>query len=246
MTRYGDILVKESEAQQMMYDYLKQFGYTKATAFELAKDRSNGGTLLYKLFKPTDAELISHVYYVEDESYRIPLAIRTVAIKGEKVLLYMGLMSLKDKMKHGVVDDKTTTAGGITSKGKLLGKSFLEGLEELFNKVNSPAPRFTTNPSNRNQVIPIGYDLSTPEDMTPDLFSTWMQRNYPTEFGDTEFRDAFQRMLDQLQWTPEKDSAYKKVVEYSKGRDFSKFMYDTEPSEFNRYYHIGNLSLIHI
>ena len=128
--------MSEEDAQQMIYQYLKRFGYNPIQAFPKAAFRSGGGTLLFKLFKPE--KMVSYVYFVEDEGVKHPLAVRTVAIKGGKVLLYMGLVSMKDKMKHAPESDSMETTareGGLTERGRLMGESFFSQVQKLINKL---------------------------------------------------------------------------------------------------------------
>jgi len=239
--KYGFDLMTEDEAQQMVYQYLKRFGYNPVQAFPKAAFRGDGGTLLFKLFKPE--KMFSYVYYAEDEGIKHPLAVRTVATKGNRVLLYMGLTSMKDRMKHKPEKNSMKTSGrkgGMTERGKLMGKPFFSQIQELIRRLKLNPVQFTVNPANRNQTIPVGYNLTADEDMTGETQSRWLRANYPELYKNGEFKRMEQRILDDLQWTPEKDKAYKNVLKYSGGIDFSSFMYENEPSEFDRYIHVAN------
>lgn len=240
--KYGFDLMTEEEAQQMVYQYLKRFGYNPIQAFPKAAFRGDGqGTLLFRLFEPE--KIMSHVYYVEDEGVRHPLAIRTVATKAGRILLYMGLVSMRDKMKHKPEKNSMDTSGrkgGMTESGLLMGKPFFSQIQELTRMLKLPAIQFTVNPANRNQPVPVGYNLSADEDMTGETQSKWLRANYPELYKNGEFRRKEQQILDNLQWTPKKDEAYRKILEYSKGINFSKFMYENEPESFNKYIHVAN------
>jgi len=239
--KYDIEIMSEEEAQQMIYQYLKRFGYNPIQAFPKAAFRSGGGTLLFKLFKPE--KMVSYVYFVEDEGIKHPLAVRTVAIKGGKVLLYMGLVSMKDKMKHAPESDSMETTGrkgGMTERGRLMGKPFFSQIQELIDRLKMNPIPFTVSPSNRSQPIPVGYNLTTDDAMTPESQSQWMKANYPELYKNGQFRRQEKEILDKLQWTPEKDEAYKKILKYSAGINFTKFMYENEPDSFKRYIHVAN------
>ena len=136
--KYDIEIMSEEEAQQMIYQYLKRFGYNPIQAFPKAAFRGDGGTLLFKIFNPE--KMVSYVYFVEDEGVKHPLAVRTVAIKGDKVLLYMGLVSMKDRMKHAPEPDSMKTTGrkgGMTERGKLMGRPFFVQVQELIDKLKS-------------------------------------------------------------------------------------------------------------
>jgi len=239
--KYGFDLMTEDEAQQMVYQYLKRFGYNPIQAFPKAAFRGNGGTLLYRLFNPE--KYLSYVYYVEDEGIRHPLAVRTVAIKADRILLYMGLVSMRDKMKHKPEKNSMKTSdrkGGMTERGKLMGKPFFSQIQELTRRLKLPPIQFTVNPANRSQPIPVGYNLTASEDMTGETQSKWLRANYPELYKNGKFRRMEQQILDDLQWTPEKDKAYRDILKYSKNINFSKFMYENEPTSFNKYIHVAN------
>jgi hypothetical protein len=225
----------ESTAQKLFYNYAKQFDdkYTMNNSFPpnhlAGTDR--GVTYFHRIFA-TDKK-ITNIYVYEGDGKTIPIYARTYGLYQNKLLLFMGLKSMRDTLQSGPIDELKTSHSIDRQPYKNRGiKAYIQWATKVERDIHIPEehekPDWNgVNPYLRTMPWPrgfINYEAETWE------IQQYLETNYPFYYRKlhaTEDKQSFKT-------TPEKTKAIKHLKEKlepeaMQGKTITEFAYENEP-----------------
>ena len=178
----------EETAQNLYVDYAKNFDdkYTKNNIFppNHLDGTDRGVTYFYDIFNPEDIRTYTLVSEQDDEV--IPIYTRTYGIYKNGLLLFMGLRSMKEALKHGPVDELKTSLQHGRLGDKLESKEglskYLERVKQIDREINIKGDKPDwdgVNPNLRGMPWPRGfmdYDAEVWE------IEEFLRTNYPAYY----------------------------------------------------------------
>ena len=237
----------ESTAQKLFYNYAKQFDdkYTMNNSFppnHLA-ETDRGVTYFQQVFAPD--KKITNIYVYEGEGKTIPIYARTYGLYQNKLLLFMGLKSMRDTLQSGPIDELKTSHSIDRQPYKKRGiKAYIQWAIRVERDIRIPEERIEkpdwngVNPKLKGIPWPRGfmdYDAETWE------IQQYLETNYPAYYRQLNAADD----KKSFKTTPEKTQAIKQLKEKlepeaMQGKTISEFAYANEP-KLNVYHKLAHV-----
>ena len=212
-------------AQQLYYQYAKQFDkrYTPLNSFppQNIEGTDRGITYFHKVFNPEQVVTFTLVH--EDENETIPLFTRTFGVYKSQIVLYMGLISMKNVLKGAPLKDSMKTTNYSDRISNMI-NTMKEAERSIKQKVEKPDWN-GINPNHRGMPWPREF-----KDYEAELWEIeeFVRQRYPQYYKALDS----QKLWDKYRMSPKKLRALENLQElekrYFKGKPISEIAYTEE------------------